>query len=361
MKNILCAAALSAVLVLCLGFSCNGAGKSSDDGLKRTGLLRVRIYMEKEDWANAEAELMKIHQKYGDNPEVLYDLGTVCRNLNRLGDAEKYFTKLVTNYAGGIRDPQYIQYVQGLAQTLFDMEKYGDVIARLGPLENNGYLNESPMLKYLLASSYEMTGREESAETLFAWLREYKPRDTEERLLLAEVYLKGKMIDLAITCLKQVLDDRTLKDDVRTRALKLMGGAWYEKDGSVAMGYLDQALELDRNDFEIAYQLGDLCYAAKEKEKNDKAEGYYSEALARLKKLPSESIYEKRCEARILYRLKRVDDAMALYRQVVPKAPQSPEDVDIINDYAEALIDQKDYDEAIKQLDLLKPMEEEMK
>jgi predicted Zn-dependent protease len=108
-----------------------------------------------------------------------------------------------------------------------------------------------------------------------------------------------------------------------------------------AQGYLEQYLKgksVDSiRDYRISYAYAEIL---RRRQKEDDAQVYYARALADIK---GNDLGASLDHAHLLYRNDRIDEAMALYQQLLEKNPKNKT---VRADYAEMLIESRKFDEA---------------
>jgi len=121
-----------------------------------------------------------------------------------------------------------------------------------------------------------------------------------------------------------------------------------EKEPGVSRANLERLESRSVNDAELTWRMALLYDSIQESET---AVLYYGRYLDLAERTTADS-YSLRRKAWALHRTGRTDKALELYRKLVL---DSPGDRDLVNDYAEALIADKQYDKALLELDKVKP------
>jgi len=308
------------------------AAAAGSPALKRAALLRVRIYTERGNWSAAEAELQQILAEWPRDPAVQSQLASVYRQQGKNQEAEAILRPLVAQYP---RDPDL---ARDLAWLCSDAARDSEVVELLAPFVATGD-TESPELVLLYAGSCDRIGRIEESERLYQALADRRFTDVPTLLMIGDFYLAHDRTDRAVDCFQTVLKTQPKN----YRALKGLGVALAQTDPLAARAALEKALPLDKLDYEVPYLLAEALLATAPVT----AQGYYKTALERIDHDSSPAYAALVARARICFRLGRIAEADRLY---VSLLTQHGQDQDLRNDYAEMLIEEGRFDDALRLL-----------
>jgi tetratricopeptide (TPR) repeat protein len=129
--------------------------------------------------------------------------------------------------------------------------------------------------------------------------------------------------------------------------LKSLAYAWSGIDPYKQRKYLFRLIKLNPGDYEVLYMLAENHYSLYPA----KAREYYKKTAEIVSAMDSAAPNVLKIKAKCLVRTGRAEKGLLIYRELIEKLPK---DYDLINDYAETLIELKQYEKA---LEVLKPLE----
>ena len=334
-KKVVAGLAIGIAISFAVVTSLSAASADEAAALKRTSLLLARAYIETENWSAALTELSRLKKRYPNDRYVLNDLATVYGKLGRVEEAEEIYHRLMELY------PENDLYALDLAYLLTENGRYSEVIKLIEKRrKDKKEMDRDTVL--LLADAYEKSGNYEKVIELYDSLLTDAPDHVPTLLTVGEYHLAKDKLPLARKYFQRVCE----LEPQNYRGVKGLALTFSGIDPDKYVEYLLKARPLDKDDHNVAYLLGEHYFWVSQ----GKSIKYYNEALTRLDRVENPSTDQQRAQARILYRTGKPDEAESLYLSLISSYPQ---DLDLKNDYAEMLIEQKRYDEATKLFELL--------
>lgn len=294
----------------------------------RTSLLRARIFIERGQWSAAEAELEPLAKTWPNDADVMSQLALVYRQSGRIAEAEKILVELVR------RNPRDVDARGDLGMLYSEIGRDTEAVTLIKPLVSN-MATAQPYLLLALANSYERLGLGDRAEKIYESLASRRVNDVSTLIMIADHHAAHDRRSSAADFYRRALAGEPKNYD----ALKGLGAALAEAAPDESRRLLLEALPLNDRDHEVPYQLGEVYRTVA----TDSAQAYYREALRRLDR-DSAGYSAELARGRILHRLHRSDEARAQYQKLLERYPA---DAVLRNDYAEMLIDERRYDEAL--------------
>lgn len=216
-RSVMAAWVLSAGLALALGAGCNGSNlRHRDDPrpvppeqLERLQQIseRAQAAIDRGDYANAQADLIRLVGEEPDSPEALQRLGTVMMLEGRLAEAEGYF------HAALARDHDYVDAMLGLGQI---EARRGDAVTALKRFEMAISLDpHRPKAQYLLGIAREAVGKTDDALASYFRALEYDPNNIPAISRIAAIQLARNQPDQALTRLDQAVELAPADGEIR--------------------------------------------------------------------------------------------------------------------------------------------------
>lgn len=307
-----------------------------DAVLKRAALLKVRALIETSKWNPALVLIGKLSERYPHDRYIKSDTARIHRNLGHNQKALKIYKDLLNDY------PSEKDYITEIAYILSDLKRYHEAESFLQKhLDKKGMKDDSILM--LLASIETNKGNYEQATEYLESIVKSSPKNVRALLDLGSLYVqKGKTAE-GIKLYERAEAFSPETPDI----LKSLAYAWSGIDPYKQRKYLFRLLKIDPNDSDVYYLLAENYYSVAP----SKARNYYRKALKLLVASNSGAINSKKMKARCYIRLNQSEKGLAIYKNLIKT---TPDDYDLINDYAEALIELKLYTEA---MEALKPLE----
>lgn len=173
-------------------------------------LLLSALQIKQEQYDDAIENLQRAHRLNRNNREVLFQLGSL---YYRTEDKKfvSYFKKLFNHYSKKKPDEtpsKYIKAFRILANAEYENENYNDVISIINWLPDNS-LNYD--MRRVLAHSCYNTGKYQDAIDNF----EKISLSTDDSLVLCKAYAKAGFTDKAVTLLKSLYYNYSVRDRAR--------------------------------------------------------------------------------------------------------------------------------------------------
>jgi len=317
-------------IVLILAALLAGPAAAQDEALRvRAARLRAQAHLARADWAAAAGELEILAEVRPGDPFVLGDLAQAYRALGRTSRAETLYRDLVSAH------PQSLQYRSDLAFVLYDQGRMAEVCEILEPVRAAPESAPDAILD-VLAEALERSGRGDRAEGLYQALQARRPTDTDLLTRIGEWRLQRGQRQQAREYFEAALQNAP----DHARALKGLAAAVEADDPARRLLLLGRALELDPDDPEPPYLLGEAAWETQ----RAAALAQYSEALDRLGRGSHDEPYYRAMAARLRYRLGQRAAADSLMAELVRL---HPEDVAQRNDFADVLLEDRRPDAAL--------------
>jgi tetratricopeptide (TPR) repeat protein len=168
--------------------------------------------------------------------------------------------------------------------------------------------------------------------------------DSESALLMAELYAQSDSMAQAESYYRRAL----VIEPTNTRALMGLVEIIIEDRPGEALGYLAILEKKNQGDYQVVYRTARIYDLLSNPEE---AAGHYRRFLELVRDREARDSYFIRQKAWALSRTGEEDGALELLRQ---GREMFADDVEMVNDYAEMLIERKQYDEAMRELDRIK-------
>jgi tetratricopeptide (TPR) repeat protein len=256
----------------------------------------------------------------------------LARLLNYLGD----HAAAAPLYAGLLdRFPASKPYRQGLLLAISGLPSGPETLAYARQL----YQTAGPALVeggVLLARLYERQQQPDSADPIYTALTRAYPDSAQLHAAIGQLLLESRRLEEARAYFARSLD-LTPSDN----ALSGLAAVAYEQNPPDALVYLRRLESRRPDDPDIAYRLG-LTYEALSDTVSMVA--HYRRLLQLVAGLEQEDLYSSRRKIHALYRTGDDRQAEELLKQARTRYPQN---VDLINDYAEILMARGEHERAL--------------
>lgn len=218
-RAVMAAWVLTAGLALAHGAGCNRLDLRHRDEprpvpqeqLERIQQLseRAQAAIDRGDYANAQADLVRLVDEEPDSPEALQRLGTVMMLEGRLAEAEGYF------HAALARDHEYVDAMLGLGQI---EARRGDAVTALKRFDMAISLDPyRPRAHYLLGSAREALGQTDEALASYFRALEFDPNDVPTISRIAAIQLARNQPDQALARLDQAVELAPADGEIRAQ------------------------------------------------------------------------------------------------------------------------------------------------
>ncbi|PKK89646.1 MAG: hypothetical protein CVV64_13290 [Candidatus Wallbacteria bacterium HGW-Wallbacteria-1] len=348
-------------------YPCHAADSARILALKRASTLRARIHGETGHWDLALRELDTLSRHFPDDRFIQSDLATACRRTGDFRRAEKIYRNLME------MNPDVRTYSLDLAYLMAELGRFSEVISLLDSRwKITPGVDREVVL--LLAEANDRAGSQTRATELYLFLLKQNPDDLPVLLALGERYLRAGERDRSREAFTKVIG----LDPQELRAYKGMASTYADLDPDSYRLWLMKGYKITETDWEISYLLGEY-FAGRNDQRHLR---YHQETLDRLVRASdSDTSIAGRTRARCLWRLGKKREAEDLFRKMVSSlamkgsgaaetgsgdavivssgaaangsgsAQISETTIELANDLAELLTEEKRYDEALKVLD----------
>jgi Flp pilus assembly protein TadD len=370
------------VLFACLSVAfCNAPVASAQSNTTRTrihvpddtpdpALIAARAAMDHKDYAEAIRSYKEYLAKKPDDAEAHFDLGNAYASLKQVADAKAEYEKAIS------LDPKLDAAYVNLGITIMDT----DPAAAIEPLQKAAALlpNEARP-QFLLGWAYERSGKAPLAIEHYRAAEKLEEKNSDIHFALGRVLLTSDQPAEAETEFRAAI----ASDSSNAQAhLGLSQALAAQKKSEEAAAELGIYLEAQPNDSEARVSRA-LALAKAGKNEDALAE------LDRAAASGQESLSALRLRGQVLFQLKRYDDAIAVLEKAAKLAPQdadlpaqighvylekhaypdaarellvafkmNPQSNDVLGELVAAEYLGKNYESALKALDLLSQREE---
>ncbi|MBF0452351.1 MAG: tetratricopeptide repeat protein [Candidatus Magnetomorum sp.] len=210
-----------------------------------------------------------------DNIALLRKLSQYYGWLERYDDIFRVLQKI--EHYGKLSNTDRIQ----LAQAAMDRKKPQKVITLLSALTNDQLQDSSGIL---LAAAYEQTGQKDKAISIYKVLAQKYPDNPEILIDIGNQLLWMKQLDTALSFYEQALSN----DSNQLAALKGCAQIYaWQNNSDKAIRYFKRYVQINPDDYEVLYQLGELLFSNGQKRYAFK---HYQKALALIHRAKKDSL-----------------------------------------------------------------------
>lgn len=168
---------------------------------------RAQGAIDRGDYANARADLVRLVNEEPESPEALQRLGTVLMLEGHLAEAESYF------HAALARDHDYVDAMLGLGQI---EALRGDAVTALKRFDMAISLDpHRPKAHYLLGRAREAVGQTDEALASYFRALEFDPNDAQAISRIAAIQLARSQPDQALARLDQAVELAPADGEIR--------------------------------------------------------------------------------------------------------------------------------------------------
>jgi tetratricopeptide (TPR) repeat protein len=271
--------------------------KNEDNFNLRIFYARILSDLKRFDEARHQFEILAVQEP--TDPDVLFSLGLLNLQANKLDDAEKYFTRL-SETKGHVDDASY--YLGRIAEEQDELEKAGDWYR--GVSSGNNYFDAQMRIGMLLGKQ----GKVEEARTHLQKIR--TQNDQEKNILIqaeAEMLAEIKLYEEAMAVYDNALKDKSDADLLYSRAMlaeKMDRLDILERD-------LRAILEIDAKNSQALNALGYTL--ADRTDRYDEAYEFIKRAL----EISPNDYYVLDSMGWVLYRQGRLDEAIVFLKKAL--------------------------------------------
>jgi Flp pilus assembly protein TadD len=302
--------------------------------IKRAGQLKARALSETGRHKDALEVLLKLNTAFSDDRYILADTARAYRNLGDNENALQIYSRLLKKY------PADKDYILESAYILSDLKKFEQARELI---ENNLAQSSDPAVLMLLASIASQKGDYSAALEYLETIVQKDPSNIRALLDLGSLYVQQGKTQKGIGLYQKAEALAPDEPDI----LKSLAYAWSGIDPYKQRKYLFRLIKLNPGDYEVLYMLAENHYSLYPA----KAREYYKKTAEIVSAMDSAAPNVLKIKAKCLVRTGRAEKGLLIYRELIEKLPK---DYDLINDYAETLIELKQYEKA---LEVLKPLE----
>ncbi len=302
---------------------------------KRSALLKIRIYLETDNYASARTETQALYALYPDDIDVAAAYASVLFHDLKYDEAETVYLKMLSGKSFSIVS------VVGLAAIYYETGRYRDVVSVAEAYRTQTATNADVTLNY--AGALDRLGHRDQADRLFSSVLENNQGNADILVRIAQLMLDNMRNVDAINYYKKALSIQPS----HYFALKGLAAAAFDTEPDTALLALEKALTLNDSDYEPDYLLAEFY----RKKDSRRALGHYHSALDKLGRITEMSSFERTRKALILSRVGLVDDAISEFEALIAA---DSENFTVVCEYSEMLIDLKRYKEALKLLNKAK-------
>ena len=299
---------------------------------------------------NYPAELQiaqRLFHEHPDRDDYRERLGRIYYALNDYDKAAAHYAYLLNKHPGSET------FLQGLVWAVQNAPSGSQSLAHARQLyQVSGPAQVEPAL--LLARLYEKKAQFARADRIYAQLRQAHPDSVHLHARIGRSILDGGRREPAQSCFLEVLE----KDPGNRVALKGLAEITRDAAPQEALHYLEVLERDDPRDAEIIYQLALVHEALSD---STQMRSYFQRFLDLVLLSERTDIFFLRQKVHALYRIGSVHQALRLVEQLRQQyahfqpypqlLQQHPQLLEALNDYAEMLIAQKQYDRALEVLE----------